>query len=462
MTIAGHPPMPVYDGVMPPRSLDYVNRIGAGVRGLPGRQLAERVYRLVAEHDQWRRQCLNLMPAENTSSAGTLRLRGSYIGTRATEGFPGDKEPPHRHDEHIDEIEAILIAICQRLFRARYVEWRTSSTTMANAVALFALTQPGDVIMSQAMRGGANWNYNAMAVPRLRGLRVEEIPPGPDFGIDLKTLGPLARRVRPKFFVLGGTKVLFPYPLRELRALADEVGARILYDAAHVSLLVAAGLFQDPLGEGADIMGTGTHKIMGGPIGGLSVTNDADVARKMLEITFPPFLQTHDQSHYAATAYAFAEMLEYGEAYARQIVANAPALAAALDAEGFRVLCKERGYTMTHQILVDLRDLGPHQVALACEAANILLPITKLPDGRGGEEEAGTRISVQEITRQGMREAEMPRVARLIAQAARREASADAIARSVADLVGGYQQVRFSFDDGPPSQLTSNQGASSP
>jgi glycine hydroxymethyltransferase len=213
-----------------------------------------------------------------------------------------------------------------------------------------------------------------------------------------------------------------------------------------VSLLVAAGLFQDPLGEGADIMATGTHKIMSGPIGGLSVTNDEAIARKMLEITFPPFLQTHDQTHYAATAYAFAEMLEHGPAYARQIVANAQALAAALDGAGFTVLAKARGYTMTHQVLVDLREIGAKDVALACEAANILVPATSLPDGQGGEARLGSRISVQEVTRQGMREPEMAVIAGLIRQAARREAPADRIARSVAELVAGFQRVQFSFD----------------
>ena len=441
--------MRVDDAVMPDESLELLAEVESRVESWTGRELAERVAELVGEHDRWRAECLNLMPAENTASEASRRLRSSYFGTRATEGFPGAKEGPRKHDAHIDEVEAILVAICRRLFRAQYVEWRTTSTTMANAVALFALTEPGDVVMSQTMRGGANWNYNAMAIPKIRGLRVEEIPPGPDFGIDLDALAPAARRVRPRFFILGGTKILFPYPIRELRALADEVGARILYDAAHVSLLVSAGVFQDPLAEGADIMATGTHKIMGGPIGGLSVTNDPEIARRILGLTFPPFVQTHDQSQYAAAAVAFAEMLDFGPAYARQIVANARALAGALEAEGFTVLARDRGYTMTHQVLVDLRPREARATALACEAANILIPITNLPDGCGGEAELGTRISVQEVTRQGMAEPEMAQVARLIGRAARAEGSAEAIRAEVVDLVSGFPGVRYSFDDPP-------------
>jgi len=435
--------------VMPPETAALIDRADEMVGASTPLGIARRVSRLVAEHDEWRARCLSLLPAENTSSRGSLELRRSYIGTRATEGFPAAKEMPRGHDAHIDEIEAILIAVCKRLFRAKYVEWRTTSTTMANAVALFALTEPGDVIMAQTMRGGANWNYNAMAIPRLRGLRVEEIPPAPDFGIDVDALRPAARQIRPKFFVLGGTKTLFPYPLSDLREVADEVEARILYDAAHVSLLIAAGMFQDPFAEGADILATGTHKIMGGPIGGLSLTNDPYIAMKMLELTHPPFIQTHDQSHYAATAYAFAEMLEHGPGYARQIVANAKALGAALDADGFTVLAKARGYTMTHQVFLDLRELGASEVAHACEAANILIPISRLPDGRGGDAELGSRISVQEVTRQGMAEAEMIEVARLIRCAARREASPEAIARDVHALVANFQGIRFSFDAEP-------------
>lgn len=444
MSLAPHS---IDDRVMPAESLDFVRRIEAEIRQLSPRGLADRVAGLVGSHDVWRSRCLNLMPAENTSSLGARSLRSSYLATRATEGFPGAKEWPRGHDAHIDEIEAILIAICRRLFRARYVEWRTTSTTMANAVALFALTEPGDTIMTQSMRGGANWNYNAMAIPKLRGLRVEPIPAADHFGIDVEALAPIARRVRPKFFVIGGTKILFPYPLAELRRIADEVGARILYDAAHVSLLISAGQFQDPLAEGADIMATGTHKIMGGPIGGLSVTNDADVARRMLALTFPPFVQTHDQSHYAATAYAFAEMLEHGPAYARQIVANAQALAMALSDEGFDVLGGAHGFTRTHQVLVDLRTYGARSIALACEAANILLPVTNLPDGIDGEAELGTRISVQEVTRQGMKEPEMIRIARLISRVVRHESSSSVVAAAVGELAAEFPTVRYSFDD---------------
>jgi glycine hydroxymethyltransferase len=439
--------MDTSQGVMPAKTAELLDRIGAELSNRAPREIAWRVRELVTEHDDWRRQCLNLLPAENTSSVGSRALRSSYLGTRATEGFPGDKEIPDGHDRQIDQIEAILIELCKRLFRCRFVEWRTTSTTMANAVALFALTEPGDLIMSQTMLGGANWNYNEMAIPRLRGLRVEGIPPGPDFGIDPDKLRPLARRLMPKFFVLGGTKILFPYPLAELRAIADEVGARILYDAAHVSLLISAGMFQDPLREGADILATGTHKIMSGPIGGLSVMNDEYIAQKMLELTFPPFLQTHDQTHYAATAYAFAEMLEHGPAYARQIVANARALAAALDREGFAVLARARGYTMTHQVLVDLRETGAERVALACQEANILIATTSLPDGKGGQARTGSRISVQEVTRQGMREAEMDRIATMIGQAARAERPSEALRREVNELVSGFQRVEFSFDD---------------
>lgn len=434
--------------VLPQECEELFELVGTQIAGWSGHDLAKHLTLLVSDHDEWRSRCLNLMPAENTISLGARQLRASYLASRATEGFPGAKEWPRGHDAHIDQIEAILVAVCRRLFRARYVEWRTTSTTMANSVALFALTQPGDLVMAQSMRGGGNWNYNEVAIPRIRGLRVEAIPPGPDFGIDVDALAPIARRARPKFFIIGGTKVLFPYPLRELRALADEVGARILYDAAHVSLLISAGLFQQPLEEGADLMATGTHKIMGGPIGGLSVTNDPDVARRMLELTFPPFVQTHDQSHYAAAAYAFAEMLDHGPGYARQIVANAKALAVALEAEGLHVLARDRGYTMTHQVLVDLRPRDARTVALACEAANILIPLTNLPDGQGGEAETGTRISVQEVTRLGMRQEEMTRIARLIGRVARGEGSAAANAGKVASLVHDFPSVCFSFD--PP------------
>jgi glycine hydroxymethyltransferase len=316
-------------------------------------------------------------------------------------------------NRYIDEIESIMIYLVKRLFHCEYVEWRTLSSSMANSLVYFALSKSGDTIMSQSNKGGGNDSYRPNGPPGLRGLKVEDLPCSPLFDVDYDALDKSIMKVKPSWIVIGGGRVLFPYNLKRLREAADEVGARILYDAAHLGPLIAFGLFQDPLKEGADVMTLGTHKLMGGPIGGLALTNDEDLAKKMLALTHPAFLQTRDQNKYAAAAWSLCELAHFGSEYAKQIQANSKALAVALNEQGFNVVGSEKGYTKTHQVIVNVRDLEPRIIEKRLNESNILIPTTVLwddsPDGRGG-----LRISVQEATRQGMCEGEMRQVASLV------------------------------------------------
>lgn len=407
--------MTAFKGAMPDKSLKYLERVEEEYMCKSPREIAARVNTLVEEHDDWRRnRCLNLNPSENAISPRARRLLDTDLATRVTEGFVGDKEyPPAPMNRYIDEIEGIMIYLVKRLFHCDYVEWRTLSSSMANSLVYFALLKSGDTIMSQSNKGGGNDSYRPNGPPGLRGLKVMDLPYAPLFDVDYDALDKSIMKVKPSWIVVGGGRVLFPYNLKRLREAADEVGARILYDAAHLGPLIAFGLFQDPLTEGADVMTLGTHKLMGGPIGGLALTNDEELARKMLALTHPAFLQTRDQNKYAAAAWSLCELSHFGSEYAKQIQANSKALAGALNEQGFKVVGREKGYTKTHQVIVNVRDLKPQVIEKRLNESNILIPTTVLwddpPDGRGG-----LRISVQEATRQGMCEGEMRQVASLV------------------------------------------------
>lgn len=440
--------MPTDDGRFSAKTLAYLDTVDRRLEAIPPEAAARRVIELVDQHDGWRKRCLNMIPAENSLSQKARRLLDSGMATRLTEGFPGDKEfPPARHNVQIDEIEAILIGLVRKLFGVRHVEWRPVNTTMANTVAYAAMTQPGDTILVQSMDGGGNMNYHPTAIPRILQLRVIDIPGSRTFEIDPDAVRRLGREHRPRAIVLGGGYALFPYPLAELRAIANEIDARIYFDAAHLSLLIATGRFQDPLGEGADAMGLSTQKVLGGPVGGMVLTNDDELARRMLGYTFPVMLQTRDLNKYAAQAHAMAEMAAFGDQYAGQMVANAKALAAALEREGFTVIGSERGYTATHQVVLDLIEVGAESFENACQAANILVHKGRiLGDGARGFR-TGARLTVQELTRQGMEEPQMAEVASLIRRAALDREPADRVAGAVEDLVRPFDRVRFSFDD---------------
>ncbi len=437
--------MPEFKGWMPDKSLEYIEGIEEEYTCKEPRAIAARVKAIVEEHDDWRRnKCLNLNPSENAISPGARRLLDTDLATRVTEGFVGDKEyPPAPMNRYIDEIEGILIHNVRKMFRCNYVEWRTMSSSMANSLVYFALSKSGDTIMSQSNKGGGNDSYRPNGPPLLRGLKVADLPDAPLFDVDYDALDKSIKRVKPAWLVVGGGRILFPYDLKRLREAADTIGAHILYDAAHVGPLIAFGLFQDPLAEGVDVMTLGTHKLMGGPIGGLVLTNNEEMAKKMLALTHPAFIQTRDQNKYAAAAWSLSELAHFGPAYAKQIQANSRALAGALDECGFKVVGREKGYSKTHQVIVNVRELGPRAIEARFNESNILLPTTVLwddpPNGR-----SGLRISVQEITRQGMNETEMSGVADLIKRSADGEAL-DKMRDEVEKFVAPFKKIRYCF-----------------
>jgi glycine hydroxymethyltransferase len=430
------------------KATSYLDALAARVAAQPPAQIAARIDELVAAHDDWRaRQCLNLNPAESLLSRRSRALLASDMATRLTEGIPGDKVYPHtqRQNDFIDEIEGTIIGLARQQFGARYVEWRPTSTSLADAAVFFALLRPGDVLFGQDMDAGGNLAYNKNGPATLAGAEIVSIPSrGTAFEFDLHRLATLVEQRRPRMIAIGGSNVLFPYPLRELRAIADTVGAVILYDAAHVGLLISSGDFQRPLEEGAHVVTISTHKIMGGPVGGMVLTNDAAIADKVIGLTFPGLMQTRDQNKYAALAVSLAETAAYGPVLAEQMVANAQALARALTAEGFTLVAADRGFTQTHQIFLELGD-DAKQFEVRCNAANILLSDVALTGDRARGQRSGSRLATHEVTRQGMEEPQMVQIARLIRRATDGEDPAT-VGRDVETLLQPFQSLTYSFD----------------
>lgn len=427
------------------RAQDYVARISRGLESRSPAEIAARIGEVVAAHDGWRdREAISLNAAENVLSVKARALLRSDMATRVTEGFPGDKDfPADRQNRFVDEIEASIIHMLRALFGARHVEWRPVSTSMANATLLFTLTEPGDTILVQPESAGGNYSYNPSGPPRAARLDVRPLPfLETSFEVDLDRAIDAILAARPKLIFVGGSNVLFPYPVRELREAADRVGAKLVYDAAHTALYLPFGMFQDPLGEGAHILAFSSHKLMSGAVGGVILTNDDAIAQEVLPYSFPTLIQTRDQNKYAATAHALAEMMEFGEAYARQTIANIRALAAALEEEGFEILCRERGYTETHQIFVLIADRDSEAFEDLCQQANLLVTRAQ----RMGDRSA-IRLTSQEFTRRGFRESEMPRIANWLRRVIRDREDPARIAGEVKELLTGFQGLKFSFDD---------------
>jgi glycine hydroxymethyltransferase len=446
-------PDPSVRETFPEVSVQYLQAMDAKLARMSPRQIAARVKELSAADEHWRRRkCISLRAAEGIMGATSQSLLNSSLATRVSEGFPGDKNFPgiRGTDEYIDEVEATLIYQLRRLFGAKYVEWRPLSNSMANAMPYLVLTKPGDVVLAQSwVGGGANAANTPNGPGGLKDLVFLEMPFRENYEHDVEGIRRLARAARPKIIVAGGGYVLFPYPLRDLRSIADEVGAKLMYDAAHLAILIAGGVFQNPLQEGADVMTMSTHKAFGGPVGGVVLTNDVAIAAPIMHRTVNGFLQTRDANKLVAASYAIAEATEFGAQCASQMVKNAQALAAALEGEGFKPIAGDRGYTRTHQVIVDVEDQGPKQVRAACMACNILVQGANLAKERTRNDVAegiplGLRLSAAEITRLGMLEPQMKSVARFMRRAVAGEPS-ERLAAEIEEFLGDYQTVRYTF-----------------
>lgn len=426
---------------------DLVTSLAPSMSSWSPLDIGRHVLATVSSHDEWRRSVLNMVAAEGLMSRTARSVLSSDLASRLTEGSPGAKDvtaSPVESNRHIEQIEVAIGLLAQRLFGAMFAEWRPASNSMANAAALRALTRPGDLVLVQAMSAGGNASYHQAGVAGVLGLRTADLPGTREFGIDVGAAAPQIIRMRPRVVVVGGGKVLFPYPLRELRKAADEVGAILLLDAAHIAPLIAAGRFNDPFGDGAHVLTCSTHKSMGGPVGGLVLTNDAEIAARVDAAVYPGFLQTRDQNKYAAAAISLAELLAHRHEYAEATVANARELGAALGSLGFDVVGAHLGYSDSHMLLIDAGS-DALAVAAACARAGILLGPTNIfgepPDT---SRKSGVRLSVAQVTRRGMGLDEMRIIARLIDNARR---SLPGTAEQVAELVRGFPKIAFSFDE---------------
>ena len=262
----------------------------------------------------------------------------------------------------------------------------------------------------------------------------------------------LIRDLEPKVCLIGQSVFLFPTPLREIAAAAKEVGAKVMYDGAHVLGLIAGGQFQDPLREGADIMTGSSHKTFPGPQGGflLSSSQDEKIHRRLNNAIFPGVCSSYHLHHVAGKVIALAEFEEYGAAYARDIVQNARALGESLAAEGFDVLAEGRNYTASHQVLTRHGEIDSGAGANAAqllEDAGIITNMNMLPGDTKALTPSGLRLGVQELTRVGMGRNEMAEVARLFAKVLIEGEDPKKIKQEVNNLKADFQIIRYCFNE---------------
>jgi glycine hydroxymethyltransferase len=255
----------------------------------------------------------------------------------------------------------------------------------------------------------------------------------------------------PKLVMFGGSVFPFPHPVQELAEVVRDVGAVVGYDAAHVAGLIAGGVFQDPLREGADVVSLSTHKTLFGPQHG-GVVSWERFGERIKRATFPGLVSNHHLHAVAGVAVACAEMLEFGKEYTRQVVKNAKALGQALFEKGFNVLAEHKGFTESHVILVDVTKLGDGgTLEELLEKANVIINRNLLPwdikAGRHFMHPGGIRLGTSEVTRLGMKENEMGEVAEFMKRIVIDKEDVNKVKKDVAEFRKDYQTVHYCFED---------------
>lgn len=413
----------------------------------------------VAKHHAWFDQSIPMIASENLISPAARRMLVTDFHDRYAEGHPGKRY--YQGLIHIDQVERKCKELALALFRCSWTDVRCVSGTEANIAAFAATTQPGDTITAVSTADGGHISHAKFGGAGIRGLKIETYPWDEErMTIDVPRTVAMIREKKPKLAVFGQSMFLFPTPIKEAAEAAHEVGATVMYDGAHVMGLIAGKRFQDPLREGADFITGSTHKTLPGPQGALILANFPDgaeeqqgtLARKMDRAVFPGTVSSHHLHHLAAKTVALAEALDFGEAYADQVIRNAKALAQALHERGIKVLGEKRGFTESHQVVVDVKEHGGGAwAAQALEDANVITNMNMLPGDTSALHPSGLRLGSQEMTRIGMKERDMGDVAETIVRVVvKKEKPAD-VKKHVSEWRRKFQGIHYCYDDGAPA-----------
>ena len=377
---------------------------------------------------QRQRHQIELIASENIVSRAVLEAQGSVFTNKYAEGYPGRRY--YGGCEHADAVERLAIQRLCDLYGAKYANVQPHSGAQANTAVMLALLQPGDTVLGMALSAGGHLTHGAK--PALSGKWFNAVQYGvrrEDSRIDYDEVEALARQHQPRLIIAGFSAYPRTIDWARFRAIADGVGALLMVDMAHVAGLVAAGVYPSPVPH-AHVTTSTTHKTLRGPRGGVILTDDEEIAKKINSAVFPGAQGGPLMHVIAAKAVAFGEALQPSfKRYAQQVVDNARAFGEELKAGGLDLVT---GGTDNHLLLVDLRPLGLKgtQAETALERAGITCNKNGIPfDTEKPTITSGIRVGTAAGTTRGFGEAEFREIGRLmleVLQALQRQPEGDA------------------------------------
>ena len=419
----------------------------------------ERIFASLEKHNQWFNDSIPLIASENVPSPAVREAIISDFGNRYAEGWPGERV--YAGCTYIDEVEIQCMNLAKKLFGAEFADVRPISGVVANLAIYSAFSNPGDVMIAPSIPAGGHISHgkkeHSGTAGLVHGLDIEFFAfDSEEMNLDVDKTKAKVEDLKsqdrlPKIAMFGGSVFLFPHPVKELADFLKGYDIHINYDAAHVAGLIAGGEFQDPLREGVDTMTMSTHKTLFGPQGGLVLAfeKNAEVIKKA---TFPGLTSSHHIHHMAAKAVTFAEALEFGKDFAAQTIKNAKALAEELNNLGFKVLGEKKGFTQSHQTVVNVLDYGDGgKIEADLEKANIIVNRQLVPGDLKAKRHymnpGGIRLGSSEVTRLGMKESDMRQIASLIKNVVIDNKDAKEVASDVLELRKNFQKTQYCFDN---------------
>ncbi|MCD8121237.1 MAG: serine hydroxymethyltransferase [Clostridiales bacterium] len=401
---------------------EYDPEIGAVIEQEAGRQ----------------RRNLELIASENIVSEPVMAAMGTVLTNKYAEGYPGKRY--YGGCEYVDVIESIAIERAKKLFGCDYANVQPHSGAQANMAVFMAMLEQGDTVLSMSLDHGGHLSHGSPVNFSGRYFHIVPYGVNDEGRIDYDEVERLAKECKPKMILAGASAYAREIDFKRFREIADEVGAYLMVDIAHIAGLVAAGIHPSPIPY-ADVVTTTTHKTLRGPRGGLILANEEAAKKFNFNKAIFPGTQGGPLEHIiAAKAVCFGEALkpEFRE-YQMQVKKNAVALAVALQKQGFRIVS---GGTDNHLMLVDLRDLdiSGKELQNRCDEVYITLNKNTVPnDPRSPFVTSGVRIGTPAVTTRGLKEADMDKVAECIWLAATDfENQADCIRAEVTKLCEKY------------------------
>jgi glycine hydroxymethyltransferase len=416
------------------------------------------------KHEQYRDvECINLIASEGLKSPAVRQmlnlsadLEGRYAeGENDLEGHV--KKRYYQGQKFISLIENYATDLMKNLFRCTWSDMRLVSGTHANLATFKGLSTAAKnrkmVVTPLSCGAHISHDYAGLAGAVLGLENINHVYDFEEFNIDPDKSAQVIRAAKPGIVTFGGSLFLFPHPIKELKEVCEEVGAFIAYDASHVLGLIAGGVFQDPLREGADFITSSTHKTFPGPQGGVILGNASNqkIEKAIKAIQFAVFPLSASNTHLSrlpAVGITALEMKLFGAELARQTVKNAQTAGQYLCENGVKVVCADKGFTRSHQIAVDVCDFGGgKKIAQDLEDANIILNKNLLPYNNQNDRDnpSGLRIGFQDITRRGFKEGDIKHLCDLMLSVITGKRKPSKVKEEVVAMKKEFSNIKYGF-----------------